>query len=159
MFHGKAGRLKQSTRRRLTMIAASQRLLEIHGDRRRARLAAAAETGRSDLYIAMNRFRVVKDAADEFERIWLGREIHLHHMPGFIAFHLLRGPEREDHRLYSSHTLWASEQHFLDWTRSEAFRAAHGGAGGSRAARRRTLSPNAPAGLQGINPLGPAARP
>ena len=50
-------------------------------------------------------------------------------VPGFIRFNLVKGPEREDHVLYASHTLWASEQDFEAWTKSEAFRKAHEGAG------------------------------
>ena len=53
-------------------------------------------------------------------------------VPGFIEFHLLRGPERDDHVLYSSHTLWASQADFEAWTRSEAFRRAHRDAGSNR---------------------------
>ena len=45
--------------------------------------------------------------------------------PGFVEFHLLKGPEREDHVLYASHTIWRSYADFEAWTRSEAFRAAH----------------------------------
>jgi hypothetical protein len=26
--------------------------------------------------------------------------------PGFVPFHLLKGPEAEDHTLYASHTVW-----------------------------------------------------
>jgi heme-degrading monooxygenase HmoA len=84
------------------------------------------------MYIAMNRFKVRKGAEHDFEQIWLTRDSHLDAVPGFIAFHLLKGPERDDHVLYSSHTLWASEAAFLDWTRSEAFRKAHAGAGGNK---------------------------
>ena len=83
------------------------------------------ETG---MYIAMNRFRVRKDAEAEFEDIWLNRDVHLKGQKGFIEFHLLRGPEFEDHTLYASHTIWASEEDFLDWTRSKSFRDAHKGA-------------------------------
>jgi heme-degrading monooxygenase HmoA len=84
------------------------------------------------MFIAMNRFKVRKGSEADFEAVWLNREVHLDGVPGFVEFHLLRGPERDDHVLYSSHTVWASEQHFLDWTRSEAFRAAHRGAGGNK---------------------------
>ena len=84
------------------------------------------------MYIAMNRFRVHKDQAQEFEQVWLGRESYLHEMPGFIAFHLLRGPERPDHQLYSSHTVWRTHADFEAWTKSEAFRKAHARAGDSR---------------------------
>jgi heme-degrading monooxygenase HmoA len=84
------------------------------------------------MFIAMNRFKVKKGAEADFEAVWLNREIHLDQVPGFVKFHLLRGPERDDHVLYSSHTVWASERHFADWTRSAAFRAAHRDAGGNK---------------------------
>lgn len=81
------------------------------------------------MYIAMNRFKVLKDETKAFEDVWLTRDSHLDEVPGFIAFHLLRGPEREDHVLYASHTLFGSEEDFVNWTKSEAFRAAHAQAG------------------------------
>lgn len=84
------------------------------------------------MYIAMNRFKVLKDAQKDFVDRWLGRESKLGEVPGFVAFHLLRGPEREDHVLYSSHTVFASEADFVSWTKSEQFRAAHAGAGPSK---------------------------
>ena len=34
----------------------------------------------------------------DFEQVWLSREVNLHKEPGFIAFHLLRGPGRERSR-------------------------------------------------------------
>jgi len=77
------------------------------------------------MFIAMNRFKVLKDCAEEFEQRWLSRESHLHELEGFVEFHMLRGPEREDHVLYSSHTLWASKAHFEAWTRSDQFRMSH----------------------------------
>jgi heme-degrading monooxygenase HmoA len=84
------------------------------------------------MYVAMNRFRVIKTEADAFEERWIGRESQLHKVPGFVSFNLLRGPEREDHVLYASHTIWQSPADFEAWTRSEAFRTAHAGAGGSK---------------------------
>ena len=81
------------------------------------------------MFIAMNRFKVLKEEAKAFEALWLGRESFLHGSPGFVEFHMLRGPEREDHILYSSHTIWSSRATFEDWTRSEQFRAAHKNAG------------------------------
>jgi len=80
-------------------------------------------------YIAMNRFKVEKSHATAFEDMWQKRDSYLDQMPGFVSFHLLRGPERDDHILYSSHTVWASRQDFEAWTRSEAFRKAHARAG------------------------------
>ena len=84
------------------------------------------------MFIAMNRFRIRKGAEAEFERIWAERDTHLREVPGFVEFHLLRGPEAADHRLYASHTVWRSQRHFEDWTHSEAFRKAHAQAGGAR---------------------------
>ena len=52
-------------------------------------------------------------------------------MPGFVEFHLLRGPATETHTLYASHTVWADEASFRAWTTSEQFRAAHRDAGGA----------------------------
>jgi len=84
------------------------------------------------MFIAMNRFKVIKDAVPDFEDLWMNRESNLHTVPGFVEFHLLRGPEREDHHLYSSHTIWSTKDDFEGWTRSEAFRASHRGAGGTK---------------------------
>ena len=81
------------------------------------------------MYIAMNRFKVLKGAESAFETVWLSRESHLERVPGFVEFHLLRGPERDDHVLYSSHTVWESPEAFTAWTHSEHFRAAHRDAG------------------------------
>ena len=82
------------------------------------------------MFIAMNRFKVVPGAEAEFENVWTRRDTHLKEVPGFIEFHLLRGPQKDDHVLYSSHTVWADRAAFEGWTKSEAFRAAHQNAGG-----------------------------
>lgn len=81
------------------------------------------------MYIAMNRFQVKPGQECEFERVWRERDILLREVPGFVEFHLLRGPQREDHTLYSSHTIWSSKDTFEGWTRSDAFRKAHQNAG------------------------------
>ena len=84
------------------------------------------------MFIAMNRFMVRKGSESDFEAVWLRRDIHIDGVPGFVEFHLLKGPEREDHVLYSSHTVWRSREDFEAWTRSDAFRAAHRDAGGNK---------------------------
>lgn len=84
------------------------------------------------MFIAMNRFKVIKGSEKDFEHVWLSRETHLNEMAGFIEFHLLKGPEREDYVLYSSHTVWQSFADFEAWTKSEQFRKAHAGAGGNK---------------------------
>jgi heme-degrading monooxygenase HmoA len=81
------------------------------------------------MFIAMNRFRVLKGHEGDFEHIWLSRDTHLVTVPGFVEFHLLKGPVADDHTLYASHTVWQSRAAFEAWTRSDAFRAAHHRAG------------------------------
>ena len=44
----------------------------------------------------------------------------------------MQGPDREDHVLYASHTVWRSHADFEAWTKSEQFRTAHAGAGSGR---------------------------
>ena len=80
-------------------------------------------------FIAMNRFQVVKGREKDFEDVWINRKSRLDGVPGFEEFHLLRGPEEDDHTLYASHTIWRDRKVFEDWTKSEAFREAHKGAG------------------------------
>jgi heme-degrading monooxygenase HmoA len=84
------------------------------------------------MFIAMNRFKVIKTETAGFEHRWLSRDSHLQDMQGFVTFNLLRGPEREDHVLYVSHTIWNSQDDFIAWTKSEQFRAAHSGAGSGK---------------------------
>ena len=75
----------------------------------------------------MNRFRVMIGQERAFEDIWARRDSHLKQVPGFVAFHLLRGATGDDHTLYASHTVWETKGAFEGWTRSDAFRKAHAG--------------------------------
>lgn len=84
------------------------------------------------MFIAMNRFKVVKGEEKAFEQIWASRRTRLEEMEGFVSFHLLRGPEREDHTLYASHTMWETKASFLAWTTSQQFRDSHKNAGDNR---------------------------
>src|SRR3546814_9403557 len=82
--------------------------------------------------LAMNRFQVLLGEEKAFENVWLSRDTFLEGVPGFVEFHLLRGPSADDHTLYSSHTIWRSREDFEDWTRSDAFRQAHRNAGDNK---------------------------
>ena len=81
------------------------------------------------MYLTMNRFKVKLGREDAFEEVWTGRDSHLKRVRGFVAFHLLKGPEKDGYRLYASHTAWENEEAFTAWTRSDAFRMAHRNAG------------------------------
>lgn len=84
------------------------------------------------MYLAMNRFTVKPENAEAFEALWLGRDSQLKGLPGFVEFHMLKGPDKDGTILYSSHTVWESEDHFIGWTKSQAFRDAHKNAGDNR---------------------------
>ena len=81
------------------------------------------------MYIAMNRFKIVPGQENDFEKIWKERDTHLESVPGFREFHLVKGKKEETHTLYASHSTWSSEDDFSNWTKSDAFRQAHKGAG------------------------------
>jgi len=84
------------------------------------------------MFVAMNRFRIVPGCEEAFEEVWRRRNSRLGELDGFVDFHLLRGPSRDDHTLYASHTIWRDRDAFEAWTRSEQFRDAHKGAGANR---------------------------
>lgn len=84
------------------------------------------------MFIAMNRFQIVPGEEEAFETVWKTRDSHLDGVPGFVGFHLLRGPSAEDHTLYASHSVWNSREDFEAWTKSENFRKAHANAGGNK---------------------------
>jgi heme-degrading monooxygenase HmoA len=77
--------------------------------------------------LTMNRFVVREGQEEAFEEVWRSRDSHLKSVEGFVAFHLMKGPEVEGGRLYASHTLWRDRAAFEAWTKSDAFRAAHSG--------------------------------
>ena len=81
------------------------------------------------MYIAMNRFKIILGRETEFEKIWKERDTHLDDVHGFKKFNLIKGKKKDNHRLYASHSEWNSEQDFVNWTKSDAFRQAHKGAG------------------------------
>jgi heme-degrading monooxygenase HmoA len=86
-------------------------------------------------YFAMNRFKVGIGSEEAFEAVWKNRDSSLASVPGFVEFRLLRGKSFVDdgYSLFSSHTIWASEQDFVAWTKSENFREAHKNAADNRA--------------------------
>jgi heme-degrading monooxygenase HmoA len=83
------------------------------------------------MFLAMNRFRIALGREDDFIAHWRNRNSYLDEVPGFVSFNLLRGDSNDERTLFISHTVWASEQAFADWTQSEAFRKAHMAAGQS----------------------------
>ena len=83
------------------------------------------------MFIAMNRFQINKGHETAFEDVWRNRESRLDQVPGFQSFHLLKGSfdEASGTTLYASHTIWANQDDFANWTKSQNFRDAHKNAG------------------------------
>lgn len=84
------------------------------------------------MFIAMNRFRIAPGREAEFIEVWRQRDSRLAEVPGFQRFNLLQGPSDAQATVFVSHSTWESAEAFGAWTRSEAFRAAHAGAGQQR---------------------------
>src|SRR5690606_15416524 len=77
-------------------------LPEASAERGASRLAPLRKTRCSGnmkgehMFIAMNRFKVVRGKEEAFEEVWRTRDSSLKEMPGFVEFRLLRGPQNED---------------------------------------------------------------
>ena len=84
------------------------------------------------MFIAMNKFKIIKGKEEIFESIWKNRDSHLENVPGFKNFNLIKGKEEEEFVIYASHSTWESEKSFVAWTKSEAFKEAHKNAGQHR---------------------------
>ena len=81
------------------------------------------------MFIAMNRFKIVKGKEIQFEKVWRERDTHLDGVTGFKEFHLIKAEKNDEFSLYASHSIWKSKEDFINWTKSEAFRSAHKNAG------------------------------
>tara|TARA_Y100000591_G_scaffold325350_1_gene346183 strand:+ start:727 stop:1029 length:303 start_codon:yes stop_codon:yes gene_type:complete len=84
------------------------------------------------MFIAMNRFKILNGKENEFEKVWKNRETHLDKVPGFKNFNLIKGKSTDEYTLYVSHSIWNSEEDFINWTKSAEFRLAHKNAGSNR---------------------------
>ena len=78
------------------------------------------------MYLVMNRFRVKVGFEEAFEDVWRSRESKLLERDGFVRFDLLKGEESDGFVLFASYALWRDKEAFVDWTKSQQFRSAHG---------------------------------
>ena len=81
------------------------------------------------MFIAMNRFKIVKGREKDFENIWKNRDTYLSDVPGFKTFNLVKDKEKPNYTLCASHSIWSSKDDFWNWTKSGAFKLAHKNAG------------------------------
>ena len=76
------------------------------------------------MYIAINRFKVKKESATDFEKVWKNRQSYLSEVPGFMRFWLLKS-EQPEFVEFLSHSQWVNEQAFQGWRQSEQMAKAH----------------------------------
>ncbi|MGD9545135.1 MAG: antibiotic biosynthesis monooxygenase [Methylocystis sp.] len=84
------------------------------------------------MFMASNQFKVLKGCEETFEAAWRETSVRLRDAAGLIGFRFHKGKEVGPHVLYFSITMWAKEEHFLDWRRVELY----GGSFGPRRASR-----------------------
>ena len=72
---------------------------------------------KSDVYVAMNRFKVFPGSEVAFEQRWSQRESDLQNCEGFQTFVLLRRDalQADDGYNYSTLTVWKDEASFQKW--------------------------------------------
>ena len=81
----------------------------------------------TDVFVAMNRFKVLEGKEEAFEKRWAERESKLEEMDGFLTFLLLRRDalKAEDGFNYSTLTVWRNRAAFDAWRASSANKNAH----------------------------------
>jgi heme-degrading monooxygenase HmoA len=84
----------------------------------------------SDVFAAMNRFKVLEGQEAAFEKRWAERESELKDMPGFVTFLMLRrdAVNPDDGYNYSTYTVWENRAAFDNW-RANGSKKAHAKAG------------------------------
>jgi len=82
------------------------------------------------MFIAINRLKVKAGTGAQLEERF-AQPKGLEQTPGFVRFQLLHRtwqPHGElDHEEFLAMTEWQSQQAFVDWTKSDAFKQAHSG--------------------------------
>lgn len=78
------------------------------------------------MYVTMNRFKIKPEFADAYVKIWEKADVQAKSMPGLLEFKFFKlDAKREGYVLFSSYALWKTKEDFVNWTKSEHFRASH----------------------------------
>lgn len=78
------------------------------------------------MYVTMNRFKIKKEYAEAYVKVWKDAGVRTKDVDGFVDFKFFRlDNDKLDYILFSSYALWESKEKFLAWTQSEAFRKSH----------------------------------
>ena len=81
------------------------------------------------MFIAMNRFEVVKGKEDAFERMWKSRDSYLHELRASSNSICSRARKPRTTRSIPRTRCGRARRDFEAWTKSEEFRRAHARAG------------------------------
>ncbi|GIK54321.1 MAG: antibiotic biosynthesis monooxygenase [Planctomycetota bacterium] len=74
------------------------------------------------MFIVMNRFQVTPGREQDFMDAFMGRARAIDSVPGFLGLDMLK-PKGAG--AFISMTRWASEEDFVAWTKSDAFKQGH----------------------------------
>lgn len=74
------------------------------------------------MFIVMNRFQVTPGREQDFMDAFMGRARAIDSVPGFLGLDMLRPQEAG---VFISMTRWATQEDFVAWTKSDAFRQGH----------------------------------
>ena len=83
----------------------------------------------ADVFVAMNRFKVLPGKEAAFEKQWAERESELQQMPGFTTFLMLRrdAVSPDDGYNYSTYTAWEDRASFDNWRKTKKHNTARDG--------------------------------
>ena len=65
------------------------------------------------MFLAMNRFKIVKGKEQEFEKVWKERDTHLEGVKGFVKFNLLKVQKQKVIRFMLLTVLGRMKTHLL----------------------------------------------
>lgn len=79
------------------------------------------------MYVTMNRFKIKKNFAKAYCKVWQEAGVRAKDVDGFLDFKFLQleDEKEKDYVLFASYALWESKEKFLAWTKSEHFRQSH----------------------------------
>jgi len=77
------------------------------------------------MFVAMNRFKIKNNFADQFESHWRKRESFLGKFSGFQRFRMLRSEAKEEHTEFVSYTEWLNRASFDEWLNSDEIKKSH----------------------------------
>ncbi len=86
------------------------------------------------MFVSINHIPVADGREEDFETLFRSRDRSVEDQPGFVSLDILKpgmvlsmgqGPPTKQDNTYHVLTRWESQDAFMSWVRSDAFRQAH----------------------------------